>query len=158
VVPSLAGFTPVENKSLELSLLAAKKEEDELPAIAKPTFPEPLLHQREASNRRANHHGSHTEVSSIPEQRRSAPESFLFPGSYTIPLSFAVTNKPPASACSDGEESYLAKEEAVGAKERPEYPWEVRNREIRLREERVKEREKPVPPPHSIESRPKAKT
>lgn len=205
---------------MELSLLAAKKAEDEeeVPAIEKPSFLETLS----LRERRRNHHGSHTEVS-IPEQRRSAPESFLFPGSYTIPLSFAVTNKPPVVGGSDPDEVCFTKDiketkeqarelpelpwearcrefgekelpklpwEGKGrelsrelpeipwearsreiSKELPELPWEARNQEIREKEEKVKEKveeieepvwvkrvEKPVPPPHSIENRPKAKT
>lgn len=190
-MPSLAGFTPVENKSLEMSLLAAaKKAEDDVPAIKKPTFFEPTS----LTDIRRNYHGSHTEIC-IPEQRRSAPESFLFPGSYTIPLSFAVTNKPPALGGSDPDEVCFTKDiketreqmrelpelpwEARSRdfleKALPELPWEARSREIREKEEKVKVKEekkveaieepvwvkreeKPAPPPHSIENRPKAKT
>jgi len=185
----------VENKSMELSLLAAKKAEEkasaieEVPAIKKPTFLEPSS----LRDLRRNHHGSHTEIC-IPEQRRSAPESFLFPGSYTIPLSFAVTNKPPAMGGSDPDEVCFTKDimetreqmrelpelpwEARSRdfleKALPELPWEARSREIREKEEKVKVKEekvqeieepvwvkreeKPAPPPHSIENRPKAKT
>jgi hypothetical protein len=154
-VPSLAGFTPVENKSMELSLLS-KKVDEEVPAIQKPVFIEPINQK----DRRRNHHGSNTEVGGIPEQRRSAPESFLFPGSFTIPLSFAITNKPPYS---DGDEFGSVKD-FMADKKLPEYPWEARNREIRemediAKEKRIEKEEKPPEPPaHRMENRPKAKT
>ncbi|XP_059484760.1 histone-lysine N-methyltransferase SETD1B [Neocloeon triangulifer] len=135
VVPSMAGFTPVENKSLELSLATVKKESEELPAIQRPAFFEPLLSRE---NRRRPHHGSQGEVN-IPQHRHSVPESFLFPNSFTIPLSFAVTNKP-SPGNSDVEEASV---------------------------EIFKEKRKELPPPplpehqnvpKSIENRPRQKT
>ncbi|XP_065334392.1 titin isoform X2 [Cloeon dipterum] len=147
VVPSMAGFTPVtEHKSLELSLLAAKKPilgpgAEEVPAIEKPSFvAPPALQCRE---RRRQHLGSHTDVNAVPAHRHSVPESFLFPGSFTIPLSFAVVNKP-------GLEAATAAPLAAAA------PAE---------EPRERRKELPPPPlpqhqnvPKYIENRPRQKT
>ncbi|CAB3370443.1 Hypothetical predicted protein [Cloeon dipterum] len=149
VVPSMAGFTPVtEHKSLELSLLAAKKPilgpgAEEVPAIEKPSFvAPPALQCRE---RRRQHLGSHTDVNAVPAHRHSVPESFLFPGSFTIPLSFAVVNKPGLDAAT-----------AAPLAAAPTAPAE---------EPRERRKELPPPPlpqhqhvPKYIENRPRQKT